>query len=227
MMMMDTSSGYLKWILQVERKGREGKGREGTENERWMYGIAAGISFTVINNAATLWNRNLISYLQISLPLPGVQLIPKLQTKQLCTCWYELPITTHSHHSSARYCIHKVSHSYPRRTRFPPPSRSCFLIPTCQGITQAVLPPALAHHSRDLLHWATQESEAATRPTMTCNNAITKHTAMSPSGHAKDFLCVDLALSLAPAQDNMHATLYPLLRECHSHVARCRWRGVG
>lgn len=134
---------------------------------------------------------------------------------------------TESHHSSASYCIHQVSHSYPRRTRFTSPSRSCFLIPTCWGITQALLPPILAHHSRDLLHWATQESEAATRPTMTCNNAIAKHTAMSPSGHADDYLGVDLALSLAPAQDNMHAMLYPLLRECHSHVARCRWRGVG
>ena len=106
---------------------------------------------------------------------------------------------TESHHSSARYCIHKASHSYPRRTRFTSPSRSCFLIPTCWGITQALLPPMLAHQSRDLLHWATQESEAATSPTMTCNNAIAKHTAMSLSlsSHANNFLCVYLALSLA------------------------------
>ena len=89
----------------------------------------------------------------------------------------------------------------PAWTRFPSPSRSCFLIPTCQGIMQALLPPMLmlAHHSRDLLHWATQESEAATRPTMTCNNAMAKHTAMSLSlsSHANNFLCVYLALSLA------------------------------
>ena len=122
-MMMDTSSGYLKWLLQVGRKGREGKGREGTENERWMYGIAAGISFTVIDNAATLWNRNLISYLQMSFSLPGVQLIPKFQTKQLCICcWWYLVRATHcyteSHHSSAGYCIHKASHSHPRGPAF-------------------------------------------------------------------------------------------------------------
>lgn len=79
MMMMDTSSGYLKWILQVERKGMDGKRGD-------VYGIAAGISFTVVNNAAAVWNRNLISYLQISFSLPGVQLTPKFQTKQLHTC---------------------------------------------------------------------------------------------------------------------------------------------
>jgi hypothetical protein len=80
----DDDDGYLKWILEVDTSsGKEGNGRE---NGRWMYGIAAGISFTVINNAAAVWNRNLISYLQISFSLPGVQLTPDFQTKQLRTC---------------------------------------------------------------------------------------------------------------------------------------------
>ena len=94
----------------------------------------------------------------------------------------------------------KVLHRYPYRTRFPSPSRvlavSYVVMPTCQAITQALPPPILPGHSRDLLHWVTQESEAATRPTMICNNPIAKHTAMTSSGHAKEFSCVDPALPL-------------------------------
>ena len=85
----------------------------------------------------------------------------------------------------------------------------------------------LPGNSRDLLYWATQESEAATRPTMTCNNHMVKHTAMSrPATQNNSRVSIQHCSCTGPQQYAHYFTIvFPFVRECHSHVAK--WRGVG